>query len=241
MAEWTGSLFQMMKYFFIGTKSHENYWANRSQNKKQKRKDDWGGEDTDWVNSYKNSTGHPHRKFLLERIVSYNPKSVLEIGCNCGPNLFLLSSALPFAELNGIDINHAAIEAGNEWMLQEGIKNIAFTVGKADELEFLGDKNFDIVFTDAVLIYFGPDKIKKVIKQMLDKANKAVILLEWNDFENTYNTKGKYQKHWIRNYHTLLGEFIEKENITIEKLPENLWPDANWQRYGAIIEIKKTN
>ena len=32
-------------------------------------------------------------KFLqtIENIDKYNPKSILEIGSNCGPNLFLLS------------------------------------------------------------------------------------------------------------------------------------------------------
>lgn len=238
IAELVENMIYMVKYFFEGTKVHEKFWANRNKNPKQRRKDDWGGEEVNWINSYKNSTEHPHRKFLSEKIISYQPSSVIEIGCNCGPNLFLLSSALPFAKLEGIDINHAAVEAGNDWFTKENIRNVVLTVGKADELEVLGNKKFDIVFTDAVLIYFGPDKIKKAIKQLLSRTNKALILLEWNDFENPYNGKGRFQKHWIRNYNALFQEFSDKYTINIEKLPDNLWPDINWQKYGALIEVR---
>jgi ubiquinone/menaquinone biosynthesis C-methylase UbiE len=233
------NFFRVIKFTIWGSKSDENYWARRHNNKKHRKKDDWGGEDTDWINSYRNSTEHPHRKLLIEKISGVKPVSILEVGCNCGPNLFLLAKIFPMAELTGVDINSMAVQKGNEWFEQEGIKNIKLIACKAEELEQFSDNAFDVVFTDALLIYFGPDKIKKVIKEMIRVSGKELILLEWNDFANEKNSLGKYDKHWVRNYKSLLKGFVSEENIITEKIPEDLWPDNNWQKYGAVIEVKK--
>lgn len=237
IAERIFSWYKRAIYFFRGSKPEERYWKDRHLKKRPRKKDDWGGVDTDWIESYKNSTGHPHRKFLIDRIASYQPSSVLEIGCNCGPNLFLLSRELPTAELTGVDINSMAVKSGKEWFKQEGIKNVKLFACKADGLERFENKSFDIVFTDAVLIYFGPDKIKNVITEILRISKKVIILFEWNDFVNLNNSQGKFFKHWVRNYNALFREFVDAEKIKTEKIPENIWQDDNWQKHGAIVEI----
>jgi hypothetical protein len=74
---------------------------------------------------------------------------------------------------------------------------------------------------------------------MIRVSGKELILLEWNDFENEKNNLGKYNKHWVRNYKSLLKEFVSEDKIITEKIPEDLWSDKNWQKYGAVIEVKK--
>ena len=49
---------------------------------------------------------------------------------------------------------------GNEQLAQEGIPSVRLMVGKADELDQFQNSSFDIVFTNALLIYAGPDKIR---------------------------------------------------------------------------------
>lgn len=237
LAEILYSLSHRLKYIFQGTKSDEKYWEVRHLHKNESKKDDWGNKNIDWIKGYQDSTEHAHRQFLTEKISNLNPSSVLEIGCNCGPNLYLLSKKFPLADITGIDINPMAVQNGNKWFKQEGIKNVKLIVCKADELEQFGNESFDVVFTDAVLIYLGADKIKKVISEMLRITRNSLILLEWNDFYNEKNPLGKLKKHWIRNYKSLLSQFVSADKIKIEKLAENLWPDKNWQKYGALIEV----
>ncbi|MEI6123274.1 MAG: class I SAM-dependent methyltransferase [Bacteroidota bacterium] len=224
-------------FVFRGSKTDENYWAQRHLNQCEHNKDDWGNKNTDWLTGYRNSTNHPHRKLLIDAISKHHPSSILEIGCNCGPNLVLLAKKFPFAEIIGIDINSLAVHQGNAWLKKQGIENVKLFVGKTDELQQFADKKFDIVFTDAVLIYLAADTISSAMQQMIRIANKAIILLEWNDFLREGNALGKFRKHWVRNYGALAKKYVDSENVSVSKLPNGVWADHKWKRYGAIIEV----
>jgi ubiquinone/menaquinone biosynthesis C-methylase UbiE len=229
-----------LKELIVGTKAREEEWATRHL--RRNKRDDWGNAGGDWIKSYWNSQNHSHRPFLIDKISTLSPiSSILEIGCNCGPNLYLLAKKFPDAEIRGIDINPIAVQRGNEWFAQDGIKNVQLMVGKADELAQFKDRSFDIVFTDAVLIYIGPDKIKKVIKGMLRITGKALTLLEWHSFGRAADPRGVYVGHWMRDYISLLKEFVPQEDVHVTKIPEELWEDKYWQRYGGIVEVDLEN
>ena len=206
----------------FGTRLNEIIWATRPIS---------AGKD------YQKAEDDPHRKFLVEKISNFSPTCILEIGCGTGLNLYLLSKKFPDAELKGIDINSNSVGYGNTWFKQKNISNIKLSVGKADELEFK-DKSFDVVFTDAVLIYIGPDKIKKLVKEMIRVAKKVLILNEWHCFEPTSNPLGVYVGHWARDYKTLLKEFVPEEKINVARIPEGTFnKDENWHKYGAVVEV----
>jgi ubiquinone/menaquinone biosynthesis C-methylase UbiE len=231
-----------LKELIVGTKAREKEWATRHLHEGERRRDDWGNGSVDWIKDYWNSQNHSHRPFLIEKISTFSPvSSILEIGCNCGPNLYLLAKKFPDAEIRGIDINPMAVQKGNEWLAQEGISNVKLSVGKADDLGEFQHKSFDIVFTDAVLIYIGPDKIKKVIQEMLHVAHRALILLEWHCLEpqrRDPNGFGVYHHgSWKRDYVALLKQFVRAEQIRVTKIPEDIWPDKNWKTLGAIVEV----
>lgn len=223
--------------------------------------------DENWAEGYWKSRDDPHRRFLVEEISKHSPiKSVLEIGCASGPNLYLVAEKFPEADVRGIDISPVAVQKGNELFKQEDFSNVKLEVGKAQDLERFADKTFDVVFTDAVLIYISPDEIKHTIKEML-RVGRVIILNEWHTFNklhafllNTFyclkgtliarqrfkNVKcslipkaslGLFVRHWARDYRTLFEEFVPKERIHVTKLPKGLWNDQKWQRWGAIIEV----
>ena len=229
-----------LKELIVGTKAREKEWATRHLRRNEC--DDWDNGSGDWIKSYWNSQNHSHRPFLIEKISTFSPiSSILEIGCNCGPNLYLLAKKFPDAEIRGADINPMAVQKGNEWLAQEGISNVKLSIGKADDLGEFQDKTFDIVFTDAVLIYIGPDKIKKVIQEMLHVVRRSLILMEWHCFEPQYkdpNGFGVYHHgSWKRDYVALLKQFVRAEQIRVTKIPEDIWPDKNWKTLGAIVEV----
>jgi SAM-dependent methyltransferase len=220
-----------------------------------------------WAENYWKSRDDPHRFFLVEMISKHAPiNRILEIGCASGPNLYHIAKKFPEADVRGIDISPVAVEKGNEWFRQEGFPNIKLEVGKAQDLQRFADKIFDVVFTDAVLIYVSPDEIEQTIKEML-RLGRVIILNEWHAFNkrrafllNTlYYFKsrliarqqfktiqlslipkaslGLFVGHWTRDYRILFEEFVPKERIHTAKIPNELWKDKRWQRWGAIIEV----
>lgn len=218
-------------------------WARRHL----KGGNDWGntelqGKKNEWVLSYWDSIKHPHRSLLINMIARHHPSSILEVGANCGPNLYLLTKKLPHTKLYGIDINPAAVKIGNKLFAKEEIPNIKLSVGKADNLNQFGNGAFDLVFTDAVLLYIGPDKIRSIAKEMLRVARKALILLEWQSMPEENDPEGLgiyYGSRWKRDYKNLFSQFVPDPRIHLTKLSYEQWPDPNWATLGYIIEITK--
>jgi ubiquinone/menaquinone biosynthesis C-methylase UbiE len=176
----------------------------------------------------------------MKEIEEYLPiSSILEIGSNCGPNLYLVSKKMPTAKIVGIDINKRAIEVGKEKFKRENIENVELSVSKADDLTRFQSNSFDVVLTDAVLIYIGPDKIRKIIMDMIRIAKKAIILVEQHTEEETDNEGlGIYHSGlWRRNYRILLRQFVSEDKLRFVKIPDKSWEDKEWKRSGYIIKV----
>lgn len=217
--------FRHLMELLIGTKAREREWAARSI-----------------AESYWNNQDHPSKPFLVERIAAFSPIfNILEVGCASGPNLYPLAKKFPQAQIVGIDINPGAIKYGNAQFMQEGISNVKLSIGKADELGGFQDKVFDVVFTNAVLVYIGPDKIKEVMKEMIRITRKALILMELHcskpQRKDPYGLGVYYGGNWHRDYKALLKQFVSEEQIYVTKIPQNVWPAEPWKSFGAIIEV----
>lgn len=207
----------------FGSKIEELYWEFRHIFDKK------------WTENYisEESINQPQRKFLIEKISNYYPfNSVLEIGCASGPNLYLLAKKFSEVKFYGIDISKKAIKIGKEYSKEGGIKNIFLSTNKAENLKQFSNKSIDIIFTSAILIYIGPDKISDVIKEILRVASRAIIINEWH----SNSPKSFYNGHWIHNYKLLLTKFVSEEKIKFTKLPPELW-SGSWSKYGYIIEV----
>ena len=217
------SLKKCLEHSF-GTGLNERIWANRGLSS-----------GTDYLGAEKDE----HRKFLMKHISLFSPiNNILEVGCGTGLNLYLLSKEFPHAEIIGIDINNNSVQYGNAYFRNKKISNVELMIGKADNLQQFQDKGFDVVFTDATLMYIGPDKIKKVLKELLRISSRGVVFLEWNWFENTSYPDDVYIDHWVRSYEKLLNKLFSGRSVQINKLPSGMFNgDENWGRYGAVIKI----
>jgi ubiquinone/menaquinone biosynthesis C-methylase UbiE len=216
--------FKRLANKIFGTKIDELFWEFRHIFDKK------------WAESYisKEAINHPHRKILIEMISKHYPfETVLEIGCASGPNLLLLAKKFPKTKFYGIDISKKAIETGRNYFLKENIKNVFLDSGKAENLKNFKDKSIDIIFTDATLIYEGPDKIDLIIKEMLRIVKKSIVLCE----QHINSSGGSYYKdHWVYNYNLLFGKFLPKEKIKFTKIPKEVW-SGDWGEIGNFIEI----
>ena len=188
------------------------------------------------------SINHPHRSFIVGRVGNFSPiSSILEIGCDTGPNLYLLAKKFPNAEIKGVDINPQAVNVGNDWFTHEGISNVKLSVGRAEELGEFQDKSIDVVLTVAVLIYVSRDKTYETIKEMIRIARKGLILVELHDFGQQLNDThgfGVYTNGlWVRDYMVLLKQFVPAKQIHIMKITEDIWADEGWRKNGAVFEV----
>jgi ubiquinone/menaquinone biosynthesis C-methylase UbiE len=188
---------------------------------------------------YWGSIDHPHRDLLVNSVASFEPTSVLEIGCNTGPNLFRLAQRFPNANLVGIDVSAVAIEAGKRLFNEHGIKNVALKVGKAEDLRTFPDASFDVVFTDAVLIYVDSSDIEKVVDEMVRVASKGVVMVEYQDQEASAKGSFIYKKgYWKRDYSRLLRARKGTRGVTVTRFTREQWNDDYWSTLGALIEVK---
>ena len=209
----------------LGTKTDEIYWRFRHFF------------DKSWAENYIiENADHPSKQLLIEIITKYTPlKSVLEVGCASGPNLYALSKKFPDARFFGIDISKKAIRVGTAWISDKKIKNIELFEGKADELGRFPDKSVDIILSVAMLIYVGPDKIDRVIEEMIRVTRKAVILIEWNS-EKEYSYEFD---HWAYNWKALFEKQGET-NISLTKLKSED-SAGGWKELGHLVEVLKNS
>jgi hypothetical protein len=151
---------------------------------------------------------HSHRKLLIDILARYNAEKYFEIGCGDRINLnLLLKEKMGYIKVCGSDI-------------KDGIP--------AEKQPF-DDKTLDVVFTDATLIYIGPDKIKKVFKEMRRIAKKAIVIVEQH--REGLGWRGKsIGGVWVRDYKKLMPSAIFTKIVN--------WGSPNWDKYGYIIEEK---
>lgn len=232
--------YKKIKYLLIGSKIYEDEWRLRGMNETTTQKDDWGYGCDNWIDAYRKSEIHPHRNFLTKKISDCKPSSILEIGCNCAPNLYKLSKLLKDVKMEGVDINSAAVKEGNKWFEEEDVNNIRLSVCGVTQLERFKDNSFDVLFTDAVLIYIGSDEIDKVMENLVRITKKKLFFLEWYEFElnNDVNGLGVFEQGiWKRNYENLLKRYVPEENINVTKITYDIWPDKNWSNFGGLVEV----
>ncbi|MDZ4230424.1 MAG: glycosyltransferase, partial [Dehalococcoidales bacterium] len=134
-----------------------------------------------------------------------------------------------------------AIQAGKEGFASEGMTNVQLSVGRAEDLSQFKDRSFDVVFTDAVLIYVKRGDIQRVIKEMMRIVRGGIVLVECHDFEHQPGDRqglGVFKRGlWVRDYTTLLKQFVPENQINITKLTKEVWPPDGWGRNGALIEV----
>lgn len=208
-----------------GTRLLETRWARRRPEE---------------VRSGLNNLHHPQRRLIVEHIGTLGAfAGLLEVGSGYGPNLYHLARRFPHAVLRGIDINPASVAMGTEWLRSVGLPQVQLRVGRADDLRAFADQSFDLVLTNSLLMYIGPDKIERTIREMLRVARRYLILVEhhWSDDDSLGS--GRFRDgRWMRNYVLLLERFVRTPEIEVRKIPPDLWEDAAWQQWGHIITCR---
>ena len=200
----------------------------------------WRRRSGDVAQQFVDSLDHPHRAMLADRVAAYSPlRQVLEFGCNSGANLHVLARRLPNAQLVGLDISERAIAAGQREFAARGFDGVGLRVGTIAHLAEFATNSVDVAFTDAVLLYIGPDQVHDLVRELLRVARTAVMFNEWH-FDRTAPKAREwryYYGHWVYDFRALVARHSPDARITITKIPAHVWSGTGWEQFGSIIEI----
>ena len=189
---------------------------------------DWSYAGKTWVEDYFLSRAHPHRKLIMGAIERLQPRSIFELGCNAGPNLVNISKEYPGILLAGIDPNEDAINyAQLRLPPHTSLDNVSLFDLKVSR------PTFDVVLSDAALMYFDPEQIGKALTMLSGMAKRAMILVERQSEKSELT--GSVWAHDFENRLKDIGYIVESSPITEEQ-----WPGSpNWVKYGRFIVATK--
>lgn len=120
------------------------------------------------------------RGFIAEQTLAYEPRRVLEFGCNVGQNLLAIRERAAEVELVGIDINADAVEAGRRDL------GLDLRVADEDYLARQDDDAFDVVFTVSVFDHLPAPA--EPFRQVLRLAPVVLLLEPWVGREGRIET-----------------------------------------------------
>lgn len=147
-------------------------------------------------------------------------KSVYEVGCGCGANLYLFQK--DGIEVGGVDYSNAEIEIAGE-VLENPRELICDNAINASS-----EVKYDAVLSNSVFSYFEDyDYAKKVLEIMYDKANYSIGIVDIHDADKK-DAFIEYRKKIIENYEerykdlpkffydkTFFLEFAEQHDMSI--------------------------
>lgn len=199
------------------TKQNANYWANRKLGWRE----------------YLETADHPHRQYITHILSQLNFISLIEIGCGSGPNLASIARNLKGKQLGGVDINPEAIAVANSYF-----KGGQFRVGDAADM-MMTDKGADIILSDAFLIYIGPFKIRKYLREMKRVGRNNIVLCEyhstsWWKRQLLRVFSGRHSYNWKK---LLRSEGFY--DITLLKMPQFEEDNEQEFRYLIVARIPK--
>ena len=115
--------------------------------------------------------------FMYKLLTKVEFQSLCEVGSNVGNRIINLAKMNPSKDFMGTDINDAAIKVGTQYLVENGLTNIRLGV---EDLSKPTDyiERFDIVLSWATLVIFPPRQIEIALKNIVNRTDKYVILIE---------------------------------------------------------------
>ena len=187
---------------------------------------------------------YSERGVLFEKIVSYYPfSSALEVGCGFGLNFRTLRDILHRPRFVGVDKNFGTIEEGRVMLGQRAELQVADLV---NGLPF-DDKEFDVVYTVASLLYVRADKMAAAARELLRVTRRALIIVEQHvedpsfpeqDLGTFVTQSGDVSGYWLRDYKKLFSRFVDPSRIRLERIPQPRFESEKWKSYGYVIVVE---
>jgi len=138
--------------------------------------------------------------WVAERVASYQPESILEVGCGYGRLLFEIQSRVG-VPLAGIDFSASQLTAARRF-LPAG-SQAALVLARGERLPF-ADRSFDMVVTSAVILHNPLPAAEAIRREVLRVARRFAAHNEETD--ETYNRYGYDTAAWYESQGIALAE-----------------------------------
>ena len=131
-------------------------------------------------------------QWLAVRIASYQPTSILEIGCGYGKQLRTLRERHD-VPMVGLDFSPSQLGLARSYL--EGMDRVELVLGSGLSLPF-PDKAFDLVLTSAVILHNPPSAAERIRREVIRVARRFAAHNE--DTDTSYNRFGYDTAAWYR-------------------------------------------
>lgn len=175
----------------------------------------------DYYGEYKTKTRAfaTERPMLTKELVDYLKtlkfRSFLEVGCNFGKNLKVVSDNFKNVKIAGLDLSAPALENAKEFL--EGRK-IQLVNAEASDMPFK-DKEFDVVVVGEVLEHVAPKDFDRTLDEVSRVAKSDIILITpVHDNENFITSKLKSSHAFTHDYAAKINaradmKYLGKKNV----------------------------
>lgn len=130
--------------------------------------------------------------WLAQRIASYQPTSILEIGCGYGKQLRAIRGQLDIPMV-GLDFSPSQLNLALTFL--EDLDQLDLILASGLDLPF-PDQSFDLVLTSAVILHNPPADAEQIRREVLRVARRYAAHNE--DTDVTYNRYGYDTAAWYR-------------------------------------------
>ncbi len=165
---------------------------------------------------FREQEDHPARSersaWLADRIASYGPSSILEVGCGYGKQLGLLRERLPHIPLVGIDFSPTQLAEASRYLGRAEGVGLALATGL--RLPF-PDRSFDLVLTSAVILHNPPPEAEQIRREVIRVTRRLAAHNE--DTNVSYNRFGYDTSAWYRSRGIVV---VEAGPIEVESDPD---------------------
>ena len=170
-----------------------------------------------------------YRVKLFEQLDTKKITSVLDYGCGYGLNMKIIKKLNQNIKLNCMEISEEKKKMLN--IINENIYKMSINQLNIQMLNKYKSQ-FDLVFTDAVLIYVGKNKIFNVIKNLINSSKKTIL---FHELTNEYSSEAV--KHlYLHDYRLIIKQINPKLKVKFYKSNK---PGSPWKLHGTKIIIEK--
>jgi len=130
--------------------------------------------------------------WIADRLATYRPTSILEVGCGYGKLVRELGSRLEIPVV-GLDFSRSQLSRAQEFLA--GAENARLVLSRGESLPF-ADRSFDMVVTSAVVLHNPPGIAEKLRREVVRVARRFAAHNEETNL--SYNRYGYDTAAWYQ-------------------------------------------
>lgn len=167
----------------------------------------------------------PCKRIVAEALWGKDFLNVLEVGSQWGENLVAIREDFPSVKLVGIDIDKETTDEAKK------VTGLDLRLGNILDGNFQ-DKEFDVVFTEALFCMLEPNQVDRALKEVIRIARKYIVLVELKTSELVGMVYGgRTGANWV--------ELFKKYGLEAKqtKIHSKNWEANPWKENGYIYEV----